>query len=50
MIGIKMWWQRSETGNLFYHVTTGALLSYFFLQQLLKAKECMWEQDSGGQF
>ena len=31
MIEIKMWWQRSETGNFFYHVVTmGALLSYFF--------------------
>lgn len=51
MIGIKMWRQRSEAGIFFYHVVTmGALLSYFFLQQLLKAKECIWEQDSGGQF
>lgn len=52
MIGIKIWRQRSETGNLFYHmVTTGAIFFFFFLiTALLKAKECMWEQDSGGQF
>ena len=39
MIGIKMWRQRSETGNLFYHVvTTGALLSYFFFTAAFKSK------------
>ena len=37
MIGIQMWRQRSETGNLFYHVvTTGALLSYFFFTEAFK--------------
>ena len=31
MIGIKIWRQRSETGNLFYHmVTTGAIFFFFF--------------------
>ena len=39
MIEIKMWWQRSETGNFFYHVVTmGALLSYFFLTAAFKSK------------
>lgn len=39
MIGIKMWRQRSETGNLFHHVvTTGAIFFFFLITAAFKSK------------